>query len=92
MATTTPIPFADAKINQSLSDQDKIDLLRLMIRIRKFEQVSLQGYQDDKMGGFLHLYIGQESIAVGSISLLGDDDHVITALHIVTMDMHSQSA
>ena len=31
------------------------------------------------MGGFLHLYIGQESIAVGTVSLLGDDDHVITA-------------
>ena len=31
------------------------------------------------MGGFLHLYIGQESIAVGTISRLGDNDHVITA-------------
>ena len=31
------------------------------------------------MGGFLHLYIGQESVAVGTISLCGDHDHVITA-------------
>ena len=31
------------------------------------------------MGGFLHLYIGQESVAVGTCSLMGDHDHVITA-------------
>jgi pyruvate dehydrogenase E1 component alpha subunit len=31
------------------------------------------------MGGFLHLYIGQESVAVGCVSLMGENDHVITA-------------
>ena len=31
------------------------------------------------MGGFLHLYIGQEAVAVGTMSLLGENDHVITA-------------
>jgi len=31
------------------------------------------------MGGFLHLYIGQESVAVGTCSLMGPNDHVITA-------------
>jgi pyruvate dehydrogenase E1 component alpha subunit len=31
------------------------------------------------MGGFLHLYIGQESVAVGTISLRGENDHFITA-------------
>jgi TPP-dependent pyruvate/acetoin dehydrogenase alpha subunit len=29
------------------------------------------------MGGFLHLYIGQESVAMGACSLMGDNDHVI---------------
>lgn len=71
---------ADAPINKQLSAAEKINMLRDMMRIRRFEQVSLQQYQKKgKMGGFLHLYIGQESVAVGSISLCGENDHVITA-------------
>jgi pyruvate dehydrogenase E1 component alpha subunit len=50
-----------------------------MCRIRRFEQVSLKHYESGKMGGFLHLYIGQESVAVGCVSLMGPNDHVITA-------------
>lgn len=50
-----------------------------MFRIRRFEQVALKYYNAGKMGGFLHLYIGQESVAVGTMSLCGDHDHVITA-------------
>lgn len=73
------VSYADDPVNQALSSEDKIDLLRQMVRIRMFEQVALTKYQDDKMGGFLHLYIGQESVACGTISILGDDDHVITA-------------
>ncbi|HEY5751526.1 MAG TPA: pyruvate dehydrogenase (acetyl-transferring) E1 component subunit alpha [Chthoniobacterales bacterium] len=71
--------FATAEINKKLTPQAKIELLRQMYRIRRFEQASLKYYNAGKMGGFLHLYIGQESVAVGTISLLGDDDHVITA-------------
>jgi len=79
--TDTPAaaPYSDAPINQSLSGADKIELLRTMLRIRRFEQVSLHHYQSGDIGGFLHLYIGQESVAVGTISLLGEHDHVITA-------------
>ena len=47
--------------------------------IRRFEERSLRAYQQGKIGGFLHLYIGQEAVAVGSVSVLGKDDHVITA-------------
>ncbi|MEM7696804.1 MAG: pyruvate dehydrogenase (acetyl-transferring) E1 component subunit alpha [Verrucomicrobiota bacterium] len=72
-------PFADAPINASLTAEDKIEILRKMVRIRLFETTSLREYQGGNMGGFLHLYIGQESVAVGSISLLGKNDHVITA-------------
>ncbi|MBK1876310.1 pyruvate dehydrogenase (acetyl-transferring) E1 component subunit alpha [Pelagicoccus mobilis] len=50
-----------------------------MVRIRRFEERSLRVYQQGKIGGFLHLYIGQESIAVGCASLMGDHDHMITA-------------
>ncbi len=71
--------FAQADINQSLTAEDKIQFFRTMTRIRRFEQTALKFYNGGKMGGFLHLYIGQESVAVGTISLCGDHDHVITA-------------
>ncbi len=72
-------PYADAAINKGLSPEEKIRILRDMFRIRRFEQVSLKYYNQGKMGGFLHLYSGQESVAVGTVSLLGANDHVITA-------------
>jgi pyruvate dehydrogenase E1 component alpha subunit len=71
--------YADAAINKELTNEDKIHLLREMYRIRRFEQTSLKYYNMGRMGGFLHLYTGQESVAVGTISLLGENDHVITA-------------
>jgi len=70
---------AKAKINSSLSGEEKTHLLEEMIRIRRFEERSLRSYQQGKIGGFLHLYIGQESVAVGSLSVLGENDHFITA-------------
>ena len=70
--------FADAEINHLLTPEKKIDLLRQMFRIRRFELTALKQYQTSgQMGGFLHLYTGQESVAVGTLSLCGDDDHVI---------------
>jgi pyruvate dehydrogenase E1 component alpha subunit len=71
--------FADHPINKALSAEAKIGLLSEMYRIRRFEERSLRAYQQGKIGGFLHLYIGQESVAVGSVSVCGKDDHVITA-------------
>src|SRR5438067_2321034 len=71
--------FADAEINRQLSAETKIDFLRQMFRIRRFELFALNCYSKGKVGGFLHVYIGQESVAVGTISLLGENDHVITA-------------
>src|SRR6266478_3380742 len=74
-----PPAYAEAAINKQLTNDDKVRLLRDMFRIRRFEQTSLKYYNLGKMGGFLHLYIGQESVAVGTCSLLGPNDHVITA-------------
>ena len=83
--------FASAEINRNLTPEAKIGFLREMFRIRRFEQTSFKFYQQGKMGGFLHLYTGQESVAVGTISLLGDNDHVITAYrdhgHALTVGM-----
>jgi pyruvate dehydrogenase E1 component alpha subunit len=74
------LDFASSPINQSLTPERKIELYTQMVRIRRFEQVSLANYQKPgRMGGFLHLYIGQESVAVGTLSLCGKNDHNITA-------------
>jgi pyruvate dehydrogenase E1 component alpha subunit len=70
---------AQAEINQKLSDEQKIDAYRLMIRIRRFEERSVRSYQQGKIGGFCHTYIGQEAVAAGTISVCGDTDEIITA-------------
>ena len=50
--------FATAPINKSLSKDQKIDLYRMIVGIRRFEERSLRAYNQGKIGGFLHLYIG----------------------------------
>lgn len=68
-----------APINAKLGADEKIAFYRDMVRIRRFEERCLRSYQGGKIGGFLHLYIGQESIAVGCVSVMGENDHIITA-------------
>jgi len=77
--TKAASPARNAPINLRLSADDKIGLFRTMVRIRRFEERALRSYQAKKIGGFLHLYIGQEAVAVGCCSLMGKNDHVITA-------------
>ncbi len=71
--------FSGAPVNAALPAARRVELYRMMVRIRRFEERSLRAYQAKKIGGFLHLYIGQEAVAVGCCSLMGKDDHVITA-------------
>jgi pyruvate dehydrogenase E1 component alpha subunit len=52
---------------------------RQLVLVRRFEQRSAELYQLGKIGGFLHLYIGQEAVAVGSIAARQENDHLITA-------------
>jgi pyruvate dehydrogenase E1 component alpha subunit len=61
---------------------DKAELLNLfrqMVVIRRLEEKSAELYQQGKIGGFLHLYIGQEATGVGVVSARGPQDNVITA-------------
>lgn len=62
-----------------ISRAECLDLLRLMMLARRFEERTAEAYQMGKIGGFCHLYIGQEAVAVGTISSLRPDDYVITA-------------
>jgi pyruvate dehydrogenase E1 component alpha subunit len=50
-----------------------------MVLIRRIEERSAQLYQEGKIGGFLHLYIGQEAVSTGLISARQPQDRVITA-------------
>jgi pyruvate dehydrogenase E1 component alpha subunit len=61
---------------------DKTEYLRLyqeMVVIRRVEERSAELYQQGKIGGFLHLYIGQEAVSTGIISMRTPEDRVITA-------------
>jgi len=50
---------------------------RQMLLIRRCEEESARGYAQGKIGGFLHLYIGQEAVAVASCAALSPDDYVV---------------
>ena len=50
-----------------------------MLRIRRFEEASLKAYSQQKIRGFLHVYIGQEAIAAGLVSALTKEDKIATA-------------
>lgn len=55
-----------------------LELLRSMLLQRRFEERTAEAYALGKIGGFCHLYIGQEAVSTGSLSLLRPDDYVIT--------------
>jgi pyruvate dehydrogenase E1 component alpha subunit len=60
-----------------MSHEELIRLYRQMLLIRRFEDRAGFAYAQAKYTGYLHLYIGQEAVAVGFISALRPDDHVI---------------
>ena len=55
-----------------------LHLLHEMLRIRRFEERCVELYSASKIRGFLHLYIGEEAVAVGAMQALGEDDAVLT--------------
>lgn len=55
------------------------DFYRQMLKIRRFEEESARLYTEKKIGGFLHLYTGQEAVAVGTSSVLEENDYVLTS-------------
>ena len=54
-------------------------LLEQMLLIRRFEEKAAELYTLGKIGGFCHLYIGQEAVAVGAISTLEPDDYILAS-------------
>ena len=60
-----------------LTREHALELLGQMLRIRQFEDRCAQLYTEQKIRGFLHLYNGEEAIAVGVMQTLGADDAVV---------------
>ncbi len=55
-----------------------LELIRGMLLIRRFEEKAAELYQAGKIRGFLHLYIGEEAVAVGAMAAIGPTDSVVT--------------
>src|SRR5258707_8291132 len=63
-------------------EEDRETLMKIfhqMLLIRRFEEKCAESYSLGKIGGFCHLYIGQEAVGVGAISALREDDYVVTS-------------
>jgi pyruvate dehydrogenase E1 component alpha subunit len=58
---------------------EMLNLYQQMITIRRMEERCSELYTQGKIGGFLHLYIGEEAVAIGAVSARGPRDNVITA-------------
>lgn len=53
-------------------------LLKQMLLIRRFEERAAKEYSSEKIRGFLHLYVGEEAIAVGILHFLSSEDYLLT--------------
>jgi len=62
-----------------MEKQQYLDLYYQMVMIRLLEEQAAMLYQQGKIGGFLHLYIGQEAVSTGLVSVREQRDRVITA-------------
>lgn len=82
MATTTPTKSKRAASDNGaalpLSHDELLRLYKQMVEIRLFEEKCEELYQKGKIGGFMHLYIGQEATGVGTIAARQPIDNVIT--------------
>ncbi|HEX9563359.1 MAG TPA: pyruvate dehydrogenase (acetyl-transferring) E1 component subunit alpha [Gemmatimonadaceae bacterium] len=63
---------------ESTTVEERQTLLRSMLLQRRFEERCAEAYALGRIGGFCHLYIGQEAVGTGAITALRDDDYVIT--------------
>ena len=81
-----------------LADIDRktlIDIYHQMVLVRRFEEKAAEIYSAGKIGGFCHLYIGQEAVAIGAISAIRKDDYVLTSYrehaHAIAKGMSPES-
>jgi len=68
-----PPPSGPVRLGRDLA----LELLRDMLRIRRLEEKSAELYGEQKIRGFLHLYIGEEAVAVGALHALNPEDNIV---------------
>src|ERR671916_364622 len=79
MATKRKTDHPSPRRAEQASDKElNLQLLRSMLLQRRFEERCAEAYALGKIGGFCHLYIGQEAVSTGTISVMRPDDYVIT--------------
>jgi pyruvate dehydrogenase E1 component alpha subunit len=64
---------------KGLDRETLVNLYYQMLLVRRFEEKSAESYSMGKIGGFCHLYIGQEAVGIGAISAIRRDDYVLTS-------------
>ncbi|HUV15041.1 MAG TPA: thiamine pyrophosphate-dependent enzyme, partial [Pelolinea sp.] len=62
-----------------MEKSDYLGLYRQMVLIRRVEETAAELYQKGEIGGFLHLYIGQEAVSTGIVAARKPQDNIITA-------------
>ncbi len=77
-------------------DRDTVvNIYHQMLLARRFEEKAAEIYSAGKIGGFCHLYIGQEAVAIGAISAIRQDDYVLTSYrehaHAIAKGMSHES-
>ena len=78
-ASSVPAEGNKAGPSASLGRDRLVSLLRDMMQIREFEIRTMQAYQNRLIGGFCHVYIGQEAVAVGCTAAVEPRDPIVTA-------------
>ncbi|HEV7798455.1 MAG TPA: pyruvate dehydrogenase (acetyl-transferring) E1 component subunit alpha [Pyrinomonadaceae bacterium] len=78
-----------------LDRETLVNIYHQMVLVRRFEEKSAEAYSAGKIGGFCHLYIGQEAVAIGAISAIRRDDYVLTSYrehaHAIAKGMSPES-
>ena len=69
---------AELASTDGLTREHALEMLERMLLIRRFEEQSAEQYTKGKIQGFLHLYIGEEAVAVGAIPCLTPDDAIVS--------------
>lgn len=65
-----------------MQGQQLLDLYRQMLLMRRFEEEAAKAYTERKIGGFLHLYIGQEAVGAGVLAATKPEDYIFTSYRV----------
>jgi pyruvate dehydrogenase E1 component alpha subunit len=77
MSSSADVRIEPEEQREAVTKEELLPLFRQMLAIRRMEEASAKAYSQGKIGGFLHLIIGQEAICVGAIATTGKDDYVV---------------